>query len=116
MQSQINIRSILGNTLDSRDGAIRLFNLVSPDQKDIIFDFSAIDFMSRSFADQFQKEFRKLVSDKGLHISISNAPVQVIDILDAIARTQQTKHRDVLNLPIYSFSKLEQLTNYLQAI
>jgi hypothetical protein len=36
--------------------------------------------------------------------------------LDAIARTQQTKHRDVLNLPIYSFSKLEQLTNYLQAI
>jgi hypothetical protein len=116
MPNQINIKSILGNTLDSRDGAILLFQSLSPNQKDIIFDFSAIDFMSRSFADQFHKEFLKLLSDKDLNISISNAPIQVIDILEVVSKTQEVKDPGTLNLPIYSFSKLEQLTNYLQAI
>lgn len=114
--SPINIKSILGNTLDSRDGAVRLFRFLSPSQKEITFDFSAIDFMSRSFADQFYKEFQKLASDNSVYISISNAPVQVIDILDAVAKTQTTKDRSTSNLPIYSFSKLGQLTDYLQAI
>lgn len=116
MKNQINIEPILGHTLDSREAAIKLFRLLPRDQKDIILDFSAIVFMSRSFADQFHKESRKLLSDKHLHISILNAPNQVIDILDAVAKTQKTKDRAAFNLPIYSFSKLDQLTGYLQAI
>jgi hypothetical protein len=116
MPDIIDIKSILGNTLDSRDGAIRLFRKLLPNQKEIVFDFSAVTFMSRSFADQFHKESQKLISDKERRISITNASVQVIDILQAVAKTQHTKDRISLSLPIYSFSQLDQLTDYLQAI
>lgn len=116
MPASINIKSNFGNTLDSRDEAIRLFHLLLPDQEEIVFDFADVAFMSRSFADQFHKESLNLTSDNNRKISITNAPVQVIDILEAVTKTQIKTKWASLNLPIYSFSKLDQLREYLQAI
>lgn len=114
-----DIRSLLGNTLDSRDEAIRLFELLKsnyPEFKEITLDFTSIDFMSRSFADQFHKERLKWAQQDNVKILITNAPIQVIDILHAVSKTQNGTNRVMQDLPVYAFSKSDQLSHYLQAI
>src|ERR1700736_5071624 len=113
----IHIKSIFGNTLDSRDEAIKLFVLLNSGYvqfQEIHLDFTAVDFMSRSFADQFHKEKGKLARDRT--ISIDNASNQVISILQAVSKTQNNSVKETKDLPVYSFSKVDQFLNYLQAI
>jgi len=119
MSRVINIKSLIGNTLDSRDEATHLFDLLNSkciDATEVVLDFTFVDFMSRSFADQFHKEHMKWKQQNNISLSITNAPVQVIEILQAVAKTQRGKNGKVQDLPIYSFSKADQLSQYLQAI
>jgi len=115
----INIESSIANTLDSRDEAIHLFDSLNSrhtELKEIELDFSYVDFMSRSFADQFYKEQVKWAQQNNIPLLITNASVQVIEILQAVSKTQKGKNGKVQDLPIYSFSKADQLSQYLQAI
>lgn len=116
----IKIKSILANTLDSRDEAVKLFGMMEemhPSSTDVALDFSGVEFMSRSFADQFHKE--KLSWAKGNSqsaIVIENANTQIIEILKAVAQTQRGDRSSMLELNALSFSRPDQLEEYLLAI
>jgi len=119
IQATIDIKPLSGNTLDSRDEAIQFFSQLKPycgPFAEITLDFSGIDFMSRSFADQFHQEKMNWVKQNNMTVLIANAPVQVIEILQAVSKTQAKKERNIGALPIYSFSKEDQLLKYLQAL
>ncbi|WP_257667303.1 STAS-like domain-containing protein [Parapedobacter tibetensis] len=58
MMPELKLINLLPATLDSREAATRLANMVKEytGDKQIELDFSGIEFMSHSFADQFYKE------------------------------------------------------------
>lgn len=117
-QAKINIKELLGSTLDSRDEAEQLFIVLKDYQQytELALDFSNVDFMSRSFADQFYKERMNWETENSANILIENASTQIIEILHAVSKTQASVNRKLQQLLVYSFSKEEQLSQYLQAL
>lgn len=116
----INIKQTLANTLDSRDEAIKLFRMMEemhPSSTDVALDFSGVEFMSRSFADQFHKEKLNWVKrNRQSTIVIENADTQIIEILNAVAKTQRRDGISTLKFNALAFSRPEQLEEYLLAI
>ncbi|HVI48144.1 MAG TPA: hypothetical protein VM802_24970 [Chitinophaga sp.] len=118
---RIDIRKIDGSTLNSRDEAIKLFNFLqgSFTQSTIILDFTDVDFMSRSFAD----EFYRLKTNWKLHvkkdIKLENENKQIVDILNAVSRTQYNQNnRRELNSELreLQFADMTQFEEYLLAV
>lgn len=115
----INIIQLFNNIITSRDEAIKLFNSINKFQHpvtEIVLDFAGIDFISRSFADQFYKEKMDWKVKTNIPLSITNATVQIIEILEAVSRTQSKKDRTVKEIPVYSFTSEELLSEYMQTI
>ncbi len=99
IKAVINTKKLIGNTLDSRDEAGKLFAYVNANYEhpvSVIFDFEDVDFMSRSFADEFHKLQLKWFSEYHTSIEIDNAAVQVLYQLDIKRRQsnfQGNSHR-----------------------
>src|ERR1700679_3257900 len=89
----IEIKNLIGNTLDSRDAAQKLFECASNYERNVsvVFDFDGVDFMSRSFADEFYKQNKKWSAENNPDTEIDNANIQVIEILQAVSKTQQSR-------------------------
>lgn len=109
----INISQTLADTLDSRDEALKLFRMMKemhPLSTDVVLDFSGVEFMSRSFADQFHKEKLNWVEKNNQStIVIENADAQIIDILKTVAQMQHRDRINTLKFNALSFSRPEQL-------
>jgi hypothetical protein len=112
--SKIIVSNLIGTTLSSREQADSLFNHIRKCSEKIIVDFSDINFISRSFADQFYKEFLEL--NKIMMIVTVNGDQVVSDILNAVSQTQITKHRALLPIKTQSFTDKEKLKKYLVSI
>lgn len=115
----ISVYSLFNSsTLDSRDEADFLLNKIQSNilSEKIIIDFSGIDFISRSFADQFHKEKMKLSSERNINIEVANAEVAIIEMLRAVSNTQSKTNREVSKFTSYSFRDTSSLFEYLQAI
>jgi hypothetical protein len=78
------------------------------------FDFSNVEFISRSFADQFHKEKTKLANSKS--ISILNASEEVLRMLSTVANTQNAIYREYKKLPVFKFSDTSLLSDYLLSV
>ena len=117
--AEIKILPLVGKTLDSRDEAEKLFEHLRDyctQCGNLELDFSEVEFMSRSFADQFHKEKMEWTKDKNLVVLIKNAPSQVIEILQAVAKTQNARFYKGAKVQFYSFSKSDPLFSFLNAI
>lgn len=110
--TKIKILDLLPETLDTRESAIHLAEHIHAEylNSQIELDFSGILFMSRSFADQFYKEFYK--ADKEIELLIKNADVQVIEILNVVSRTQTRRQKKSAHYKILEYSNLQQLSDY----
>jgi anti-anti-sigma regulatory factor len=118
-KASINVVDLLGPTLDSRDEAKTLFeqlNNLFLLNNEVVLDCSEIEFMSRSFADEFHQEKLKIARNTQTVILIENATAQVIEILQAVARTQNKKKKTDLTIPVFSISSNRDLTEYLQGM
>ena len=119
IKAVINTKKLIGNTLDSRDEAQKLFAYISANYElpvSVVFDFDDVDFMSRSFADEFHKLKMAWCNQHTSVVEIDNASVQILDILQAVARTQ--KSREVTNPErlVLAFTNSEQLYDYLLSV
>lgn len=117
--AEIKILPLFGKTLDSRDEATKLFERLRDyctQCGNIELDFSEVDFMSRSFADQFHKEKLEWAKNNDLVILIKDAPDQVIEILQAVSKTQKSKIYKMANTPVYSYSQNDSLFAFLNTI
>lgn len=114
--SEIKLVNMLPTTLDSREAAIRLADMVREyrEDKQIELDFSGIEFMSRSFADQFHKELYLSESD-AFEIVIKNAHASIIRMLDAVSKTQ-TKRKAVRKThQVISYNDLKQMESFVMS-
>jgi hypothetical protein len=117
--AEIKILPLFGKTLDSRDEAIRLFAHLKEYCticENLELDFSEVDFMSRSFADQFHKEKLEWIKNNNLVIKIKNVSTQIMEILQAVSKTQKSKIYCKADVSVYYYSESDSLFAFLNAI
>ena len=113
----INVEEQLGKSLISRSSSSELITYIKDNLcQNIELDFSEVEFMSRSFADQFHKEKVMLMSKHNVMVEVLNANEEVINMLKTVARTQNKPNRKFKVLPLYKFSDAETLNDYLLSI
>lgn len=107
----------LSELLNSREAASKLFNIVKQQKADRFeLDFNDIEFMSRSFADQFHKERTLFEKSNDVVIEILNANEEIIKMLKTVARTQNKTKRAFVKLPVFKYSNAELLSDYLLSV
>jgi hypothetical protein len=120
MEKVIKIAEIgsMSQFLNTREAASKLFGTLDFTPYQVVeFDFSSVEFMSRSFADQFIKEKVQLMKvNSHLFIRLSNMEANILAMLQAVERTQRNTNRSFSELPVYSFSDSESLSDYLLSI
>jgi|SRR6218665_210883 len=106
-----------GNLLNTREAAIKLMKIIWDNPcNNVELDFSRVEFMSRSFADQFVKEQLQLQKGPGVFIQVINANEEIIKILGIVTKTQNKTDREFTVIPVYKFSNSQLLSDYLFAI
>ena len=104
------------NFLISREAVSSLFDKLSNMDSNLELDFSNVEFISRSYADQFYKaksDFEKMHNSE---IHIMNANEEVINMLHVVSKTQNSNERFFDKVPVYRFSKIDRLSDYLLSI
>lgn len=79
-------------------------------------DFEGVDFISRSFADQFHKEKIAIWETTGKKIEVVNANRDIISMLKSVSKTQQCKDRKVDKVQVAYMSSRKELKDLLFSI
>lgn len=111
--SEIKVTDILPPTLDTRESATRLVNILKEEGKlnsKIEIDFSGVIFMSRSFADQFHKDL--YVDEQHLNLDIKNASFDVISMLRAVSNTQKKRKAISTSYNTLVFNSVSKLEDF----
>lgn len=112
----IDVFAQVGETLNTREAASLLFVCVVENYaKNVVFDFSQVEFMSRSFADQFHKERMKLKEELGLRIDLKDASESIRKMLVTVESTQNKRNRFYTELPVFRFSD-DKIGEYLLSL
>ncbi|MFN8265053.1 MAG: hypothetical protein U0T11_03215 [Chitinophagaceae bacterium] len=115
--STIPVKDLFDTTLHTRDAAKQLLEWVEKDLCDHVeLDFTDIDYISRSFADQFHAEKLELISKTNKTILVTNGNEDVIRMLQAVANTQNKKNRSIENIQVYNFTDWKILERFLLSI
>lgn len=104
------------NFLVSREAVQALFSELSDSNTIYKLNFSNVEFMSRSYADQFYKMKLDFECNTNNEIHILNANEEIINVLQAVAKTQKKADRSYEHVPVFRFSKLSMLSDYLLTI
>jgi hypothetical protein len=105
------------NFLISREAVNLLFHeLNGYNNTEIELDFGNIEFMSRSYADQFHKTKIDFEQNHNVKIYIMNANEEVINILQIVSKTQNSTERSFEKIPVFRFSTAQLLSAYLLSI
>lgn len=110
LTSEINISSVLPATLDTRESAVRLIDMIreaTVENNKLELDFTGIIFMSRSFADQFHKGLNTY--GYPIDIVIKNADFSIVEMLEAVSRTQKGRKPVDQSYQVLSFNDLNKL-------
>jgi anti-anti-sigma regulatory factor len=111
---KISVYESLGISLNTREAAAFLMKTVEKTQSLVVeLDFSNVEFMSRSFADQFHKERSAWLETNNGVIAITNANEEIITILQIVSKTQDKRVREYSTIPVFKFSDKNILKNYL---
>ena len=121
---KVEVAKIDGHTLNTRDEAVKLFNFFLEDKfyfkaRPIILDFANVEFMSRSFADQFYLLKKNWEFGNNTKIELQNYNKQIAEILAAVSNTQysQENKRNIKSeIKELQFGELKQFEEYLLAI
>lgn len=116
-RTTIRVSDLLGVTIHTREASNELLKAVSEDCcKQVDLDFSDVEYISRSFADQFHADKIKLAVEQQKNIIVTNANEEVIKMLQAVARTQNKTYKEYSDIPVYKYSNWTQLENFLLSV
>ena len=79
-------------------------------------DFLEVQYISRSFADQFHADKIESAAISKKDIVVVNANESVINMLLIVARTQNKSARTESSLPVLKYTNWTQLENFLLSI
>jgi len=112
--STISVLDLLGVAIHTREAAVALLGLVEKDACDQVdLDFGGVEFISRSFADQFHADKIALSEKTSKIILVTNASESVIKMLQAVARTQNKAYREYASVPVFKYSDRATLERFL---
>ncbi|MBN8703789.1 MAG: DUF4325 domain-containing protein [Bacteroidetes bacterium] len=107
----------LSDLLNTREAATELINSIRKNPCSIVeLDFSNVEFMSRSFADQLYKEQQEVQKELKVVIHIVNANEEIINMLRAVKLTQNIVNRAYTQIPVYKYTDASMLRNYLLSV
>lgn len=111
MEQIIEIKKFFPATVASRK-AIEVLKKEMPLTRDFsyIFDFSGIDFISRSFAD----ELFHFITDKNISIEFVNANSNILEMFKAVQKNGRKK--SFHTIAVIPFSEKEEISNFLSLI
>ncbi len=111
--TEIKISEILPLTLDTRESATRLVNIIKQEGElnhKIELDFTGTIFMSRSFADQFHKDLYS--EEQKLNLEIKNASFDIVEMLRIVSNTQTERKAIKASCKTLIFNNLESLEDF----
>lgn len=110
--NRIFISKILSTDLKSRANVHTLYLSVKDMNLDeVIFDFSNVNFATRSFLDEFYNVFIK-----GHHVKLENVPNEIAIILDTVSRTQNKTKNFKQQDNVKSFKTVDDFCSYMTSI
>lgn len=113
----ISVSELIGTSIHTREASDILMRLIEKDLCDYIeLDFSNVEYISRSFADEFYFDKLNYAIKLKKNLIVSNANEAVMHMLSAVAKTQNKKPNTFFNIPIYKYSSQSQLENFLLSI
>lgn len=113
-QTTIPVLKLLGAIVHTREASHILLQVVENNPCDKVdIDFSGVEFISRSFADQFHTDTLALAERTNKSIIITNANEPVINMLQAVAKTQDKARRHYSKIPVYKYSSRSSLERFL---
>jgi anti-anti-sigma regulatory factor len=114
---QISVSEQIGKLLNTREAATLLLDVVRESKCSVIeLDFTSVEFMSRSFADQFHKDKIEFQNKLNVSIDIVNTNEEIINILQTVSRTQVKSIREFAEVQIFKFSNTQLISDYLLSI
>lgn len=114
-KAKIKISEKYSNFLNTRESIESLFNDNNESVSELEFDFSDIQFISRSSADQFHK-LKIIFESNNKKITISNANDTVINMLQTVSNTQTLIRRSSEKIQFFNFNETKELEDYLLSI
>lgn len=91
MTRTIDITSVISVDLRSRSTVHDLLQLIeNSGEKEVVLDFSKVEFATRSFVDEFYNVFIKKPVE-GIDIKFINMPTDLKDMLEVVKQTQNGK-------------------------
>lgn len=115
MNSIIDIKGQYGITLHTREAAINLCKAITGlNISNVELDFRGVEFMSRSFADQFYKE-REELRKNSISVFLINADEEIEKILEAVGRTQNKRERSYNEILVSRFSDMGDVSRLLHS-
>jgi len=115
--STISVFDLLGDSLHTRQAVTQLLHNVAQNPcAHIELDFAEVEYISRSFADQFHAEKLALATRQQKSIIVTNANDQIIRMLQAVAKTQDVKDRLYEKMPVFHYTNWRSLENFLLSV
>lgn len=111
---KVLVFDLFGRSLSSREQADQLYGRIRTLLPPVAIDFSGVEFVSRSFADQFYKRFLEL--NKVMFVQVVNGNQVVSDLLSAVTRTQNGNKSERIDYQIQTFQDKNKLREYLVSI
>lgn len=115
--STISVFDLIGSSVHTREASDILMHQIETDPcNEIEIDFSQVDYISRSFADQFYVDKKKWATELKKDVIVSNANESIVHMLNTVSKTQNKKSDYRLNIPVYKYSSQSELENFLLSI
>ena len=116
---EVTLRELFNGSLDTRESVLLLLNKISKEvysgkENSIILDFTGIDFMSRSFADEFHKSVSN--GDFKATLSFENMNNDILSMLKMVEKTQTIRSGSIKKPSFIKIDNLETLDDYLFAL
>lgn len=116
---EVELREFFNNSLDTRESVLLLLDKITQEvytgiNNNITLDFTGIDFMSRSFADEFHKK----VNSKQFKASLSFEHMNndILTMLKMVEKTQKSRSSSIKKPSFIKIDNLESLDDYLFAL
>lgn len=109
MKTKIQIKSLLGKVISTRQHIdILRKKLRTLNNSEIILDFTGVEFISRSFADELLKLQKENIDKHQLKIKFENLEYSVTKMIAVVKKGYKNKRKNLI--PITKVSKLEEIT------
>lgn len=109
----ISVFKLFGTSVHTRESSGLLMNKAEKYPfSSVEFDFSKVNYISRSFADQFYFDKINLAERLKKNIIITNANEEVVRMINIVSKTQKKEIKNHFTIPVLKFTSKKKLEDF----